>query len=465
MLGITVDRHLAVLLNVQIYHQIRSLILAELLSAGDKLPATRELAAFLGVSRNVVLQAYEQLYAEGFVCGQQGSGTYVAQDAHLNAPLQRELISPIIEIPVRRAGTERISFRTGVPALELFPKEEWLRGIRNCIQQLPNAALSYGDSQGEIKLRQAISRYLFRMRGVRADVSQIMITNGSAQAFSMLAYHFLQSDGLALIEDPTIKELQSILTQFGGHVVSMPVDEQGLQTHLLSTAVQPNLIMVSPSHQFPSGGLLPIQRRISLLNYAAAVNCYIVEDDYDSEFRYTGSPVSSLHSLMPERVIYIGSYSKVLAPALRLGYMIMPIELVQRIKTIRRYFDLHTSRISQLILADFIELGLLEKHIRRSKKEYQRRNHMLLHSLNEQFADRVLIQGQSTGLHVMVQFPGVNFTDAKLKQIECFGVEVQAVKNYATANRSFDNGILLGYGHLVPNEIQQGIARLRRALE
>jgi GntR family transcriptional regulator/MocR family aminotransferase len=242
------------------------------------------------------------------------------------------------------------------------------------------------------------------------------------------------------------------------------VDELGLRTHLLPREEKPKLVLVTPSHQFPLGGVLPIQRRIELLQFAREMDCWIVEDDYDSEFRFQGGPISSLQGLDPERVFYIGTFSKILSPAFRIGYLVLPSDWVEPCCDRKGLDDLHTTWIEQLVLAKFIELGHLERHIARMKKCYRQRRDVLKQCLKAAFSERVTVQGDSTGLHLVAEFRDVEFSEAVLRSLEAGGVKIYPVEHYAIVKGKHLHRIVLGYGNLTPEAIALGVNRLAAIL-
>ncbi len=245
---------------------------------------------------------------------------------------------------------------------------------------------------------------------------------------------------------------------------AIPVDESGMNTDWLPER-DPAFVFVTPSHQFPLGGTLTIQRRIRLIHFARNRQCFIVEDDYDSEFRYRGTPVSSLQGLDAERVIYIGTFSKILSPALRLGYLVLPANLVEYCRNLKWFADLHTSSFEQLTLARFIEDGYLEQHVARMKKVYRKRREKLIHCLRAAFSNTIQICGDSTGLHMVVEFTTKNFTNDILKQLLTYGVKVYPVELYSIVKGLHDNKVILGYGNLSFDEIEKGVLRLKSGLE
>jgi GntR family transcriptional regulator / MocR family aminotransferase len=464
MFWIPVERSSPKPLIRQVYEHIRAQILCGALQGGTQLPSTRELAANVHISRNVVLEAYDQLLAEGYLESRAGSGTYVAEGLHFEKEQSRPDVSLALSDASFRTENQSIDFRSGLPALDLFPRKQWSQLAQQVYTTAEPALFGYDNPEGRLELRTALARYLQRTRGVSCQPAQILILSGASQAFSLLNKLLLSPNDAMVIEDPIHYEVQLILSSSGAQLVPVPVDEHGMQTDLLPLTKRPRCILVTPSHQFPQGGILPIQRRLHLLQFARLVDCYVVEDDYDSEFRYVGSPISSLQGLCPERVIYIGTFSKILSPALRLGYLVLPPELVERARSIKRLLDLHSPSLEQLVLAQFIEAGHLERHIVRMKRVYQKRRHVLIMHLRQQFSDQVEMVGDATGLHLVARFPWVTFTPEIIAALEHAGVRVYPVERHAISKGRHLHDIILGYGHLSPAQIEQGIEQLKLAL-
>lgn len=333
MVGIPIDRTLDIPLIQQVYELIRTRILNGELTAGEMLPSTRELSANLGTSRNVIVEAYEQLLAGGFIEGRQGSGTYIAEGAYLDQRQPTGNLS-FFEI-LKEEKHDYIDFRSGLPALSLFPRQVWGQIAKQVSVKTPPSIFGYGPPEGRSELRHILVRYLKRTRGVHCHPDQIVVTAGATQALSLIANLLLLPGDEVMIEDPITHEIQSIFTSPGAVLHPIPVDEQGMKTDLIPLDKKPRFIFVTPSHQFPLGGTLSIQRRIQLIQFARTADCYIVEDDYDSEFRYQGPPIHSLQGLDSDRVIYIGTFSKILSPALRLGYLILPPALTNRFRDLK----------------------------------------------------------------------------------------------------------------------------------
>lgn len=465
MFWIPIDRSSARPLIQQISEHIRAQILRGTLRGGQRLPSTRELAANLHVSRNVILEAYDQLLAEGYLESRACSGTYVADGIRLENGQSGLNGSQALKAASLPEEEGNIDFRSGLPALDLFPRKQWSRIAQQVYATAEPAVFGYDSPEGRLELRLALSRYLQRTRGVACQPAHILILSGAAQAFTLLTRLLLSPGDEMVIEDPMTYEVQLILASSGAQLLPVPVDEHGMQTELLPLARRPRLLVVTPSHQFPLGGILPIQRRLQLLQFARTTGCYVVEDDYDSEFRYAGSPISSLQGLSPERVIYVGTLSKILSPALRLGYVILPAELVERARRIKRLLDLHSPSLEQLILAQFIETGHLERHVVRVKRVYRKRRNVLIERLRQHFSDHVEIMGDATGLHLVARFPQITFTPEVVAAIACAGVQVYPVERHTLVKGRHLHDILLGYAHLSPAQIERGIEQISRAMD
>jgi GntR family transcriptional regulator/MocR family aminotransferase len=459
---LSVNKSADISLIRQVYEQIKSMILEEKLLAGDKLPSTRWLSNDLNISRNVILEAYAQLMAEGYVESKKGFGTIVSKGIYL----KRNQVE--VEIHPKKINPENhyniIDFRSGIPDLKMFPKEEWGRLLNRICKDMNPSDFRYCGAEGRIELRQALSKYLLNVRGITCRQEQIMIISGSTQGLSLIS-KLLYSEGKeVIIEDPVHYGLLNVISSCGYSIKPVPVDSKGIRTDMIKAGDNLGFMYVTPSHQFPLGGVLPIQRRVELIEFAEKRDCYIVEDDYDSEFRYNGQPISSLYELNPNRVIYIGSFSKILAPALRLGYMLLPESLISAYLSLKMHTDVHTETISQLALAQFIEDRKLEKHIWKMKKEYCKKRQALINSLKSNFQDEFIIEGEAAGLHLVIEFKNISFTKEILSEILKEKVKVYPVEKYAIHKGNHMNKIILGYGHLNIEEIQEGVKRIRKGI-
>ncbi|MEJ3720433.1 PLP-dependent aminotransferase family protein [Paenibacillus polymyxa] len=454
---ISIDKNMTVPMLRQVYQAIRDQILTGELRAGYKLPSTRVLALQLNVSRNVILEAYEMLLAEGLAIARPGSGTYVAEGAVLPGYVS----TPPVEMPEPAMNAlcsneqSTISFRTGLPALDLFPRKPWADLLQSVCKEAPDLALGYGDPAGELELRRELADYLVHTRGVKARPEHIVITSGAVQAIQLVTRLLLTVGDEVLVEEPTNEDLKSILSATGATLRSMPVDDLGMLTAHLPQKGCPKLAYLTPSHQFPLGGILPIQRRIELIQYAARTGCLLLEDDYDSEFRYDGGPVHSLQSLDPERVLYVGTFSKILFPALRIGYIVLPPSRVADFIRLKQLADYQTASLEQIVLSRYIRKRLLHNHVHKMKKVYAKRRQVLINSLEQHFTGQYRVCGRAAGLHLVAEFQFLFREDLLncLRSQNVFAVQLEG------------NRLLMGYGHLHESEIREGVRRIRNALQ
>lgn len=476
----------------QLYQELRHRILHGDLTPGARLPSTRVLARELGVSRNTVLYAYHQLLAEGYAVGHTGSGTYIASTFPDMAPVLeppssapepprphptptlsaygQRVASGAAELmpyaPPRR-GTIRYDFRYGLPAVETFPYAIWRRLLSRRVRAATRQSLHYGTPAGYVPLRQAIAAYLQRARAVACDPEQIVIVNGSQQALDLAARLLVDPGDQVVIEDPNYQGARQVFRAAGARLLPVPVDAEGLDTRALPRdSVPVRLAYVTPSHQFPSGVIMSLSRRLALRAWAERVGAYILEDDYDSEFRYTGRPLEAVQSLdRTGRVIYVGTFSKVLFPSLRLGYLVLPRSLVSTFTAAKWLTDRHTSTFEQEVLSDFITEGHFERHLRRSRTRYSARLTALLEALREHLGDGIEISGASTGMHLLVW---LNHTmpeaiDTVIDRAARAGIGIYSVApNFMRPMRRA--GLLLGYTAMTPEEIRAGIRRLASVL-
>jgi GntR family transcriptional regulator/MocR family aminotransferase len=450
----------------QLYSQIREAILSGRLPSGSRLPSSRDLAKELQISRNVVLEAYDLLYAEGFLDAKRGAGTYVAEGAAF-ACIRETAPPPEVETVTMGydCPPEIVNFRAGTPNLKLFPKKLWLRLQKEALMMPSEEMLAYGHPEGRRELRKAICEYVVTRREVNCHPDQIVITAGTTQAIGIACHLLLGERRDVVLEDPITRDIQLIVGSHGGVIHPVPVDSEGLRTAELPVTLAPAFVYVTPSHQFPIGGTLPIQRRIELLNYADRTGAYLIEDDYDSEFRFDGPVLSSLHGLHPERVVYIGTFSKTLCPAIRIGYLVLPARLIGPGRNRKWQSDLHNEVTSQLTLARFIAEGYYLNHVGKMRKHYMQRRNDVVRALNEQFGDRVEVLGSATGLHLVARFRDCRFNDGFFEAIATAGARFYPVETHAIRHGRHEDKLLIGYGNLSREAITEGIGILAEYLQ
>jgi GntR family transcriptional regulator/MocR family aminotransferase len=459
VLGLTLDRTSPPSFGRQLAEGLRLRIRSGDLAEGVRLPSTRRLAEGLGVSRTVAVEAYEQLQAEGYLEGRRGSGCYVAAGVRVASRPAPARPAPAQERPAAR---DLIAFTTGLPALDRVPWDAWGRALQEASPVL--ARMGYGEPEGLPELREQLSSYLYRARGLRAAPEDLLVVSGSTQALALVAGLCCGPRAGALIEDPCHLAMRKLLAARGAAILPHPVDAQGLAVDSLPDGAV-GLVYITPSHQFPLGGVLPAARRARLLAWAGARGALVLEDDYDGEFRYGGQPLPPLRESDPEGVAYVGTLSKSLAPGIRLGWVVLPSWLRQRWREAKYYSDIHSPLLEQAALARFLASGRLEQHVHRMRKLYRRRREVLLEELARAFPGRHEVGGDAAGIHLAARFPGVAFTPARLQRLRAAGVAVTPVADHAlAAPAAYLDTVLLGYGNLDEDRIREGVRRLAGAL-
>lgn len=455
----------------QLYTAIRTRILDGRHPAGWKLLASRELARRLNVSRMTVVEAYEQLEAEGYVEARVGDGSYVTHGAALAAEAALS-VAPASRSPAGEDSrddldsglpyrTDLIDFRTGLPELSSFPIAQWKRLTRDVLDAITPAELAYGPPEGVSELRQAVAGYLAGRRGLRLTPENVVIVAGTTQAIGLITRLLATAERPnVIVEDPVTSDIRRIMSSFGGKPIPVPVDDDGLDTSLLPD-VRPAFVYVTPSHHYPIGGILPARRRSELAAYAEQADCWLVEDDYDSEYRFGGDPVGSLQELLPHRVIYIGTFSKTVFPGLRLAFVVLPDALVSAARTAKWHTDLHNPVVEQKTLARFIADGSFERHIARSRRSLERRHYQTRTLLEQRFGNAVAIRGTAAGLHLAATFSGITFEAEILEAALARGVKLYPAHHHAANGRDWNDTLLFGYGMLPVHRIEEGIAVVR----
>lgn len=465
MLFIEFDKEPKRSYTTQIYRQVREKILNGELKSGERLPATRALSSELSVSRNTILSAYDMLMSEGYVQGVLGSGVYVNHGAQAFNQPEKMVDYQVASLEADELSQNMINFDSGIPALDLFPRGKWNRFITQAFNEAPLSALGYDYPQGRPELRRVLAAYLKKVRGVDCHPEQIIITAGTKQGLSLIAKCLLNQESEVWLEDPTNHNVKEIFSYHTNHITPIAVDAEGIQTNQLPANKVPSFLFVTPSHQFPMGGILSIQRRLELTQFARDTGCYIVEDDYDSEFRYNGEPLNSLYELNRQQVIYVGTFSKILFPSLRLGYLVLPYPLIEQCREWKRLGDHHSNSINQLALMRFIESGELERHIMRTKKIYGKRRDFLLSLLEKYFPGLVKVYGTPAGMHIVAEFDGITFSPELVERIKDTGTNIVPVENHALIKGKHTSQIILGYAHLNQTEMEQGIINIKSVLK
>ena len=463
-------------LGAAVYQQLRQAILDGRLRAGDGLPASRELARRLSVSRNTVSSAYQRLVAEGFLVGRVGAGTYVAAEgafptAPRRAPagdalrpraIWRTLAAVHGAVAPGPAAEPAYDFGIGVPDARLFPWDEWRRLVARQLRPARARSARYGDPDGLPALRAAIARHVGFARSVQAGPDDVIVTAGAQQAFDLIARVLVEPGARVAVEDPGYPPVRALLEAHGARVVPVRVDGEGLDVAALPATAR--VVHVTPSHQFPLGTAMSLARRLALLEWAERRGAAIVEDDYDSEFRHDGRPLEPLQSLDRRgRVLYVGTFSKVMLPSLRVGYVIAPPSLMPALRAAKALADGPGAGDTQAALARFIDEGLLARHVRRVLRVYRERRERLLAALARHLGGALALLPSSAGLHVAALFRDRRTDTAALERAAlAAGVGVAGLRPYYL--RAPRAGLALGFGAIPATKIDEGIRRLAACL-
>lgn len=460
-------------LFLQVYRGLRDRILSGAFSAGAKLPSTRAIAEQLGISRTVAVLAYEQLLAEGYANGRGGSGTYVSAAVSAPRAIDREKgpeprLSKFGQIAAnaservhafqKRRRTLPYNFAYGRSDLETFPFEMWRRTLLRCARRVPVSGLDYGPSAGSPGLRQAVCAHLRRSRAVVCEPAQVIVTSGSHQALDIICRVLIGPGDLVALENPSYEGITEVLRACRARMVPVDVDREGLDPTRLPNGAR--VVFVTPSHQFPTGAILPFSRRVELLDWAGRRNAIIVEDDYDGEFRYDGHVLESLQGLDRQgRVIYVGTFSRTVFSSLRIGYLVAPKQLVEVFTAAKWLCDRQSATLEQEALAEFISSGMYERYLRRVRRRNASRREALLDAIHTYLKDRVEVTGDGAGAHVVL-WPKKRVSESSLvSQAALKGVAVYEISPYFFRPGS-TVGILLGYSRLNEKQITEGIRRL-----
>ncbi|GLQ45014.1 GntR family transcriptional regulator [Dyella lipolytica] len=460
-----------------LHGQLHAAILDGRLKAGLRLPATRALADALGVSRNTVVAAYDLLLSEGYIEARRGAGNFVADLASRRQIVPTKTAADRDErrlalywrqvdaMPeAMQLGVFTYDFRLGIPDSRPFPYDVWRRLSARALRNFSKAAPLYGHPQGSPALREAIASHISFARAVACERDDVIVTNGAQQAFDLLARVLVTPGRTVLaVEDPGYPPLQEVFRAAGAHVVGVPVDEEGLVVDKLPDNA--NVIYVTPSHQFPLGVVMSPRRRIALLDFARSRGAVIIEDDYDSEFRYSGRPLDALQTLdRDSTVCYIGTFSKCLFPALRIGYAVVPSWLRVALANAKYQTDWHGNVMAQDALAAFIAEGHLVRHVRHMRKIYAERRDALLDALKRHGDGRWHVHPSDAGLHLAVSLSGSVDAVELTTRAATAGIRLEALTSCAL-DPSASNGVAFGLGMIDVGRIDEGIYRLARLLD
>ncbi|MEO6081682.1 MAG: PLP-dependent aminotransferase family protein [Umezawaea sp.] len=444
--------------STRIYRQVREAILDGRLRPGERVPPTRELGERLGVARNTVAVAYDRLTAEGFLVGRVGAGTYVYSDgdrprsrrAPDGADLWPRAVWADVPEPVWGTAAEfPYDFSAGVPDVGLFPLPTW-RGLLR-----PTAVRAdYGDPSGIPELREAIARHIGVSRSVRADADDVLVTQGAQQALDLIGRVLVEPGECVAVEDPGYPQARALFRSLGARVVGVPVDSEGLVVDALPPSAR--LVYTTPSHQFPLGTPMSLRRRTALLDWARLHGAVIVEDDYDSEFRFSDRPLEPLQSLdRAGRVIYVGSFSKTLLPTLRLGFLVAPASLRPTLRAAKQLTDWHGDPTAQRALARFIDEGLLARHIRKATRVYAARHARITTVLRADFAEWLEIVPSAAGIHLAARTKGD--PDEVVRIARSRGVALRTLGSFAS---SVHLGLVIGFGAIPLEHVDDGLSLL-----
>jgi len=493
--GLVLDRRRG--LSQQLYQALRERMLDGRLGSGTRLPATRDLAQMLELSRNSVMRAYDQLYAEGFIESRVGDGTYVSHleklSTHLSTGLSRGLstgLSTFVEsdtehsssssdldeplnrlkkhrLPLPRAGQPR-AFRVGVPAFDLFPFDVWAKLQAGFWRNPDLAQLGYGDPAGEPALRELIATYLRRSRGLTCTAEQIVITSGSQQAISLCAQLLVRPGDRVAVENPGYRAAGNAFALAGARVLGVPVDEDGMDCAHLAALGDCRLAYVTPAHQYPTGVTLSLARRLELLAWAECQDGWIVEDDYDGEYRYSGAPLAPLAALDRQgRVLYVGTFGKVAFPALRLGYLVLPPRLVEAFSQAKALAVRHSEVGSQCVMAQFMAQGHFQRHIRRMRKAALSRRNVLKAGWPADVPGLATMPDIAAGLHVRLVVDNFAREQELVAQAAAVDVEINPLSGYwlEDSDTPLDAraGLVLGFAAVPEGQVAGALMRLRKA--
>lgn len=451
---------------LQLYQYFREQIETGQLPAGTKLPSIRQLSHTTNISKNTVEMAYQQLVAEGYVEGKEKKGLFVLQlddfqfnDRHRKTQPLMESVNAIQEEKIK------IDFQYGDIDLEHFPHKTWKKCLVDTLENPSQEVFSYGNKKGHLGLRSEIAHYLYQARGVKCSPNQVILTAGTQTAIQLLCQLLSLRNNRVAMENPGYDGVRRVFESQNCRITPISLEEDGIKMEELENSAA-LCAYVTPSHQFPFGMVLPIQKRIKLLQWAEKNSSYVIEDDYDGEFRYQGQPIPSLKSLDTNgNVIYLGTFSKAFLPAARISYLVLPEKLLERFQTDYSFYNQSVSPLIQEALYRFMKDGYFSRHIRKMRKIYQSKQKVLLAAIDEFLGENVKVIGQKAGLHLLLEFYHLD-TRKLVQQAEKLGVRIYLTQQYWHQTAPISNQpIIIGYGGVSEEDIQAGIQNLAVALK
>jgi GntR family transcriptional regulator / MocR family aminotransferase len=457
-------------LHIQIYEQMKENIVTGQIPEGSKLPSTRKLSITLNVSRNTVENAYQQLCSEGYIASKAGSGfiSLKLDSMEVSSPTSEGFMKEFEEIVYEENLNNNYKYNFGYGNLSAsdFPMGLWKKISNKCLSSIsPENLTSYKASKGELDLRIELMKYLTESRGVSCNPEQVIISSGMEYSLSMLCQLFRGSYDQIALEDPGYRGAKNIIINNGYNVIPISLEKDGINLGELENS-SAKIVYVTPSHQFPTGSVMPIQKRLKLLDWAIRKQGIIIEDDYDSEFRYNSRPIPSLQGIDSKGcVVYIGTFSKSLSPSLRLNYMVLPKSLLERYDKLFNRYQVSVPFIHQKIIQQFMHLGHWDRHLRKISLSSKRKHDVLIHTIHELMGDKVIIHGKNAGLHILLEFNNGLSEVELIERAKNYGVIVSPVSVFWMRPEKYSNNmILLGYGEMPEGEIVEGIRTLKNAL-
>ena len=445
----------------QLFNQIRERVLSGQLAADTRLPSVRALASELSIGRNTVDGAYQELLAEGYIYSRPHSGYYVSAHCHDSTPFPPNLAPYKQKHSQDVPSVYKYDFHPARLDPGSFPAVLWRKCFTSILLENQKIWSEYSDPQGELELRSHIQRYLESSRGVLCQPEQIVICAGLQQSLDIVAHLLKGNHSSVAVENPGYHLPRAVFRNHGYDLVPVPVGPDGIEIEALKTSTS-TVAYVTPSHQLPLGYVMPVAQRLGLIEWADAGGKYILEDDYDSELRYHGKPFPSLQGLRPGgNIIYLGSFSKVLSPVLRISYLVLPKALIAVYKNMFKGYQSTVSLLEQLTLSKFMSLGHWERHIRRMRTIYKKKHDTLVSCIEQHFGSSAIIIGQGAGLHVVVQFPGAAVSEAELiSKAGEKGIRLFPLSDFSVSGQPSPLQIMLGFGGMSLADIERSVALL-----